>query len=141
MDGGVPARIKELKEVQQALVIRGLCYSTCSSWLVVGEGGGWSVARWGRVEGNVWWRLAYGGGSSGGGFGSGSNNCGSYGCGNTGGFGSGSGGCGSSSCGTSSNCGSLAQLLGGCGGSGSGARRPQNSRSRGSYNSKGRTQG
>ena len=32
-------------------------------------------------------------------------------------------------------------ILGGCGGSGSGARRPKNSRSRTSYSSRGRTQG
>merc|ERR1712198_706641 len=50
-----------------------------------------------------------------GGFGGGSGGFG----GGSGGFGGGSGGCGSSSCGSSGSCGSLAQILGTCGRSGS----------------------
>merc|ERR1712198_706592 len=50
-----------------------------------------------------------------GGFGGGSGGFG----GGSGGYGSGSGGCGSSSCGSSGSCGSLAQILGTCGRSGS----------------------
>merc|ERR1712142_60527 len=77
-----------------------------------------------------------GGGGSGGGYGSGSgsgsNNCGSSGCGtSSGGYGSGSGGCGSSGCGTSGACGSLAQILGTCGRTGSGSRSRKQSNRRG----------
>merc|ERR1712142_1041113 len=98
-----------------------------------GGGGGGGCGRWG-CGGNTGGGSGggYGGGGGGYGSGSGSNNCGSSGCGtSSGGYGSGSGGCGSSGCGTSGACGSLAQILGTCGRTGSGSRSRKQSNRRG----------